>query len=145
MRKFQFRLERVLAWRGTELQLEEHRLKTLSAEMEELEAARARLMLERTLAEREVLARREIEGSELSAHAGYLAGLLRDERRLAGRRREQEAKIAAQHERVLEARRRCRLLERLRGRALAAWRVEADRESEAAAAESHLAALLRNR
>lgn len=139
MRKFQFRLERVLGWRRTQLELEEHKLKTLAAEMDAIERRRAQLALDRTLAERHVLAEPRLDGSLLEAHAAYLAGLSLQEQRLERVRQEQEQRIASQHQRVLEARRRCRLLERLRARALADWQAEADRELENTATELYLA------
>jgi hypothetical protein len=129
----------VLGWRRTQLELEEYRLRQLSAELEGIQREKARLAAERTLAERELLGRAQWDGEDLAAHSAFLSSLGQQERRMKERELEQERRIAAQHERVLEARRNCRLLERLRARAWNAWQAEADRETEALAAEAHLA------
>lgn len=139
MRRFQFRLERVLGWRRTQLELEEYRLRQLSAEMERIRSEEARLAAERTREEHQLLGRDQCAGEDLAAHSAYLEALRRQGKQLEQRRQEQERRIAAQHERVMEARRNCRLLERLRARAWNTWQAQADRETEALAAEAHLA------
>jgi len=58
---------------------------------------------------------------------------------LALRRVACERQSAAQRQKVLEAQRQCRLLERLEHRRHAEWRRAADREMESLAAESFLA------
>src|ERR1039458_7519716 len=58
---------------------------------------------------------------------------------LALRRMACEQQVAAQRQKVLEAQRQCRLLEKLEQRRHAEWRREADREMESLAAESFLA------
>ncbi|MGQ9633804.1 MAG: hypothetical protein ACUVXB_06110 [Bryobacteraceae bacterium] len=139
MRKFQFRLERVLGWRKTQLELEEYRLRQLSAELEAIERHKARLATDRTLTERRLLALPQIDGQELAAHSAYLAALQRQEKQMEVRRQQQQRLIEAQHQRVTEARRQCRLLERLKARAWSAWQAEYDREIETLATEAHLA------
>jgi flagellar export protein FliJ len=139
VRKFQFRLERVLGWRKTQLELEEHRLRQLSAELEAIERNKARLAAERTLAEHQLLSRTQLNGQELAAHSAYLAALHREEKQAERQRQQQQRLIEAQLQRVTEARRQCRLLERLKARAWNAWQAELDRETEALAAEAHLA------
>ncbi|MCL6545765.1 MAG: hypothetical protein K6T61_11090 [Bryobacteraceae bacterium] len=139
MRRFQFRLERVLSWRKTQLELEEYRLRQLSAALEAIERNKARLAAERTLAESQLLSRTQLNGQELAAHSAYLAALHREEKQTEHRRQQQQRLIEAQLQRVTEARRQCRLLERLRARAWSAWQAELDRETEALAAEAHLA------
>jgi hypothetical protein len=47
--------------------------------------------------------------------------------------------IAARQARIVEARRRARLLEKLRGRRLEEWRIAGEREMENFAAEAFLA------
>jgi flagellar biosynthesis chaperone FliJ len=139
MKPFRFRLEKVLAWRHTELELEQYRTKRLAVELEETERARAQLAVDRTAAEQAVLRAASIDGAALAAHDAYLARLERQERELERRRLEQERRLNEQHQRLMEARRRLRLLERLKTRRQEEWLAEWNRELENFAAESHLA------
>ena len=139
MRPFHFRLDKVLAWRRTELELEHYKMKRLSAELEETERSRAKLAAERAVAEHVILRARLIQGADLNAHAARLDYLDRQERALLGRRAEQQRRIAEAHRCLLEARRRLRLLERLKLARQAEWRTDLNRELEAFAAEAHLA------
>jgi hypothetical protein len=137
--KFRFRLEQVLSWRRAASEMEEHKLRRLSFELDRTERARTQVALERTTAERGLLRESAVSGADLSAHAAYLAQLDRQERALHQRRQEQERLVSEQLQQLTEARRRLRLLEKLRVRALAEWQAAADREFEDLAAESHLA------
>ena len=139
MKPFCFRLEKVLAWRRTELELEQYKMRLLCVELEEIEQSRARLTAERMVAQREILRARRIDGADLNAHASRLVYLDGRERALLSRRCEQEQRIAEAHKRLLEAQRRLRLLEKLKAGRHAQWRTELNREIEAFAAESHLA------
>jgi len=139
MKAFRFRLEKVLAWRRTELELEEYKMKQLSAEMDLIERSRAQLSAERTAAEREILGTGSIDGADLGAHAAFLVHLGKQERELLRRRDEQQQRLAGQHQRLIEARQRSRVLEKLKARRHAQWRADANRELEAFAAEAYLA------
>jgi flagellar biosynthesis chaperone FliJ len=139
MQRFHFRLDRVLAWRGTQLEMEQYQMKRLSAVLEQMECDRALLLVERTRAERAVLGGGSIDGADLAAHAAFLVRLGNQERELDRRRQQQEQRLAEQHQHLMEARRRVRLLERLKTRRLAEWELELGRELEQFAAEAHLA------
>jgi flagellar export protein FliJ len=139
VRKFQFRLEQVLAWRRAESEVVEYKLRRLSLELDQIERSRAQVALDRTTAERGLLRASAVSGADLSAHAAHLAGLDRQEQVLRQRREVQERLVSEQHQRLTEARRRLRLLEKLKVRTFAEWRAAADRELEEFAAESHLA------
>jgi len=139
LQSFHFRLEKVLAWRRTELELEQYRMRLLCVELEQIEQSRARLTAERVVAHHEILRARRIDGAELNAHAARLVYFDGQERALLRRRREQEQLIAEAHKRLLEAQRRLRLLEKLKAGRHAQWKTELNREIEAFAAESHLA------
>ncbi len=58
---------------------------------------------------------------------------------LALKRLECQKELAAQQAALVEARRRCRLLERLKERRATEWRSAADRELEELASDSYLA------
>ena len=128
MKAFRFRLDRVLDWRRTEMDLEESRLKQLHAAIASLDRERAELEAERDEASRAVLARKAIDGTELHALSAYREAVKEHFVRLAQRRREREAELAAQQQKLLEARRRLRLLENLKERRRVEWNYEAERQ-----------------
>jgi flagellar export protein FliJ len=139
MQAFRFRLDKVLAWRRTEMELEQYRTKKAALDLEETDRARARLAVDRTATEQSVLGAKSVEGSELAAHGAYLARLGKEESGLQRRRVEQQQRLNQQQQRLMEARRRLRLLERLRERRHQEWLAEAAKELEEFAAESYLA------
>jgi hypothetical protein len=138
MRAFEFPLRQALAWRRTQLETEENKLRQLAAKVEELALAAVRLDLVKGRAEQTVREATAVDAAELWAWAAYRQRLLAESKALAGRKRECEQQVTAQRERTREAQRQCRLLEKLEERRRAAWRVEADREMENLAAESFL-------
>ncbi len=139
MRRFQFRLESVLHWRLLQLELEEAKLQRLFEERHGLDRTLEALAAGKTIAERAVLGADGAPGQALAAldeHRGWLA---RERQRIAARRTDCEARIAAQRQRTIEAERGVRLLERMKHRRLSEWQAEAAREEEALASESYLA------
>ena len=66
-------------------------------------------------------------------------GVRLKEQRIAAQRAAREQDLARQRQTMLEARRRYRLLERLRDRRWEEWRAAASRELENFASESYLA------
>ena len=145
MHSFQFRLGQVLEWRRTQLGIEENKLLQLAAGLEELALAAAKVGLVKSRAEQNVRETRAVEAADLWALAAYRRRLLAQLEALARRRRECQVQLAAQRDRVLEAQRQCRLLEKLEDRRRAEWKVGLDREIENQAAESFLAAWHRRR
>jgi flagellar export protein FliJ len=139
MRAFEFPLRQALAWRRTQLETEENKLRQLAAKVEELALAVVRLDLVKGRAEQTVREATAVDAADLWAWGAYRRRLLAELKALTGRKRECEQQMAAQRERVREAERQCRLLEKLEERRRAAWRIEADREMENLAAESFLA------
>ena len=145
MKAFHFSLERALNWRRVQMEIEENQLKQRAAAVAAVDRARAELEAEGVRAELQVRAWTPLTGSDLSALAGLRLHIRSEETRLAGVRAECLRKLEAQHQVLLEARRRCRLLERLKERRFAEWRLASDKEVEQLAAESHLAGLARRR
>jgi flagellar export protein FliJ len=131
MKAFRFRLEQVLNWRRTELDLEEDRLRKMHRAVEALDRERAELASARDDAGRSLLSRAAVYGADLQLLASYQDAVKRQSARLERSRTERQAEIAAQQEKLMEARRRFRLLEKLRERRLAEWRYESDRQAEA--------------
>jgi len=138
MNRFEFRLQKVMEWREKELEVEEARLKQRSLEVQELDRAYAALKSAEASAENELRGSTAIRGQDLAALAGYRRWAQAHARQLTAERAEASDRLAAQQQIMLEARRRCRLLERLRERRLAAWQAAENKEREEIAAESHL-------
>ena len=113
-------------------------MKRLNAELQRIDRARRELATERAGAERSVLEAGSVAGEELAALAGYLIYAKKEEGSLLLRRRDQEQRNAEQHRKLLEARRKLRLLEKHRARRLAEWRYGLNRELEEFAAEAYL-------
>ena len=131
MKTFRFRLDRVLDWRRTELDMEETRLRQLHAERAALDREKAALESARDNAGRSVLERDSVYGSELQLLSGYRAAVKLLSARLDEKRRTSEQATLAQQQKLLEARRRLRLLENLKDRRLAEWKYEKERQLEA--------------
>ena len=139
MRAFDFPLRRALEWRRTQSELEENALRQLAAKLEELALAAVRLDLVKNRAEAAVRQSATVEASDLWALAAYRQRLLTEMRQLQQQRQEGDLQLAAQRQKVMEAQRRFRLLEKLEQRRHAEWQRQADREMENLAAESFLA------
>ena len=101
--------------------------------------AAVRLDLVKSRAEQTVRESSAVEAGDLWALAAYRQRLIAERQALDQRRTACEREVAAQRQKVLEAQRQCRLLEKLEERRRTEWRLEADRELESLAAESHLA------
>lgn len=145
MKAFQFPLERVLNWRRVQLELEESKLKQMYAALARLDSQRAGWEAAVIRAELEVREWPSLAGRDLSALAGFRLHVKEQEQALETRRLECRKSIEVEQRLLLEARRRCRLLELLRERRWAEWQADSDREIEQLASESHLAGLARRR
>jgi hypothetical protein len=139
MKRFEFRLDRVLEWRRTQLEIELAQLGAFTGEALAVDRRRDQVQADYSAAERSLLSSTSVEAGELGALDRYRVWSRQESQRLAVRRAEWEQKISAQREKVIEARRGCRLLERLKQKRLAEWTVEFDREIENLAGELYLA------
>lgn len=139
MKRFAFPLEGALRWRQRRLELQESRLRSLAAERDAIRERIGQIGQARRRAEQELLGQASIRAEELAALEAYRLRLARERVRLQQAETDCEGRLAAQRERVLEARRDVRLIEKLKERRLAEWQAEADRELEALAAEVFLA------
>jgi len=139
MKRFVFGLESVLRWRRSLFEQEQNRLRALVAERDAIGLRLRELEQLRQRAERALLEAPAVTGGELAALESYRRRLSAERARRQEELAGCERRIQAQRERVVEARRRVRLLERLKERRYAEWEAEANRELEALAAESYLA------
>ena len=145
MKRFDFPLERVRRWRSEQLSLEELKLGQIRAEREKLAAERKQI--ERNLADSQtqVLSGPFLSAFELETLDSYRLHVRDRLRALEDRERACDARMNAQRERVLQARRGFELLDRLRGKAYRAWCDASEKEQEQLAAELFLAKAIRDR
>jgi hypothetical protein len=139
MKRFDFPLERVRRWRREQASLEELKLQQLRAEMAGLQAAQRQIETDRAQSEQQVLAQAYIEPlmlESLDSYRQYTAGKVRH---LESRKQQWEVKVADQLNKVIEARRKFDLLDRLRQAALDEWQAAVNKEQEDLAAELFLA------
>jgi len=139
MKSFQFPLEKALEWRRTQLELEEAKHKREIAAVAAIDRRQAEVEASGVRAETEVRRWNPIESGDLAALAHYRLKVKAEEAALARHRSYAAQKLAAQQKQMMEARRRCRLLERLKERRLAEWSSARDKELDEIAAESYLA------
>ena len=143
MKRFVFPLERVRQWRQTQVDLELAKLQTLFQQLARSQEGAAQLARAVQTAERaleaEAGAGKVLQPMALTALDDYRLYAKREQAVLARQQRELGRQIAAQRNRLIDARRDFRLLEKLRERSHAAWERENDRETEALAGELFLA------
>jgi hypothetical protein len=139
MKRFDFPLERVRRWRREQASLEELKLQQFRTEMASLQAAQRQIEADRVDAEQKVLTQTYIDSLQLESLDSYRQFAAGKVRHLESRRQQWEAKIQEQLNRVIEARRKFELLERLRKSALDEWQAAVDKEQGELAAELFLA------
>lgn len=135
MKRFSFSLERLRRWRRRQLELEQEKLRGMIAQLEQMEAARLRVIEEETRAVSQVIAKREVATDDLLWVESWRNFALRETARLTAAIEEQARRVAVQRQAVLEANRRIEILQRLREEQLSAWRAGHDREQESAVGE----------
>lgn len=145
MKRFEFRLERARDWRRSQLEIELGAAAALAGELARIGEERRSVEAERRAAERSVLAAPAVPASQFAALDAFRRFSDAAAAALDRRRADCEQRLAGQRRRVLEARQRYELLNRLQARALAAWRAAFEREQENLAGELYLARLARRR
>ncbi len=143
MKSFEFQLQKALEWRQAQLELEEVKFKQHLAEVASLDSARAALQAAGSRAEVQVRGWQPVAGRDVTALGGYRLRVRAQEQEIAGRRAQRQTALEKQQAAMLEARRRCRLLEKLKERRKNEWQTAGNRELEELAAESFLAAWVR--
>jgi flagellar export protein FliJ len=127
LKRFAFRLERLLQWRTVEQEREEGRLQALFSEAERLEAERIALETRGKLAEESVL-RPDVLIEERQALGDYRRFLSSERQRLMRLRTELQSRIEAQRLLLVEAERKVEALTHMRDAKLAEWRSQTDKE-----------------
>lgn len=136
---FRFPLQKVLEWRRTQLEIEEARFQQAAESVAELDRALAAWEAAGVSAEVELRTHPSVAALELEALGEFRLHVGRREQEVATQRVARLRHLAERENAMVEARRRCRLLERLRDRRLAEWSKARDRELEELASESFLA------
>ena len=139
MKAFRFALERVLDWRRMELDQAEMAFKQQSAALAEIDRQRAQTETADLRAQMEVRAWRPVSGVDLAALGEFQVESRRRQQKLYASRQQCETELVGRRQAMLEARRRLRLLERLKERRIAEWQTARDLELEQQAAEAYLA------
>jgi flagellar export protein FliJ len=139
MTTFRFRLQKVLDLRHTQLETEESRFKQQLAALAGLDSERAGWAAAGSKAENQVRDFNPLAGSDLTALGNFRLTVKQQQKEIDARRLECHKSLEAQQSVMLEARRRCRLLERLKEKRLAEWTSERDHELEQLASESFMA------
>jgi len=139
MNAFRFPLQKALDWRRNELDLAELKFQQLTAAVAAVDQALAELETAGIRAEILVRDWSPVCGRDLAALGSFRLHVRKKNAELAARRVECAARLAAGRSGMLEARRRFRLLERLKDHRFEAWRLARDKELEELASESYLA------
>jgi hypothetical protein len=145
MKTFQFPLERALHWRRTQLELAEAHVQQQLAAMAAIDQARAELDAMGHRTEVEVRQFSPLGGGDLCALGTFRLAIKARGKALTAKRAECHKELAARQTTLLEERRRCRLLERLKERRWAEWHSAAEKELDELAADSYLAQWARRR
>ena len=146
MARFRFPLKTALHVRRFEAEREQARLEHLRAERDRVLARSAELGAERRSEDTSLASAGARNASvALVAVDQFRQYVVESQRYLASNAQTLDARIADQAARLVEARRRVKLLERLREKKHAEWRALQDRELEQLAADSHTARLASGR
>lgn len=145
MTTFRFPLQKALDWRRTQLELAEARVEQQAAALAAVDRALADLSAMAHRTEMEVRQLPQLEGSDLSALAGFRLSVRVRGRKLTVTRADSQRELSSRQAAVLEARRRCRLLERLKERRWEEWHTASEKELDELAADSYLAQWARRR
>ncbi len=145
MKKFEFRLSRVLEYREEEAGLERTRLGALRSQEKTIEDEKNFLQNQLIEARDEAIGDSALQGSTLQTLAQFKRYVTERTMQLDQTKADLQLKINEQRLRVLEADRRVNLLLKLKGRKQQAWTHEQDKELEALAADSYTAKLAARR
>jgi flagellar biosynthesis chaperone FliJ len=135
VKRFHFPLEKVRGWRRTRFESETTVLERLLAERLATVERRRRVEREADEALRQVLGSAVLSPEQLAAADSYRSWAARESAKLLLSLRALEERIESQRRAVRSAKREADVLDHMREEALARWRQEADRETEAMVAD----------
>jgi flagellar FliJ protein len=138
MALFRFRLQSLLRWRERQAEMAESELHLLIARRDRISSRIHELQQARHEAECGVRDSAEVSAPELAALSTFRRRCVQLEEEQRKSLMECEEEIVQQRRRAVEARRKTRLLERLKERRREEWRLEMDREQERLSSEMQL-------
>ena len=138
MKRFEFSLERVLAWRRMQARVERMRWEQMRGELRAIEVERENLRVERERSRAELQTAGSATSEELEALDKFRRYVDAEQIRLQRKRVESEKRIAAQAGILAAKDRAVKVLEHLREKKQAAWKAEWERETEQMASEAFL-------
>jgi hypothetical protein len=139
MTAYRFSLQKALDLRLKQLEKEEAEFKRQTAALADLDRLRAHLQTAKLQEETMVRDKKILSGYDLAVLAAFRFMVEKRDQEIAARIVEAKKQLDQQQAVMLEARQRCRLLERLKERGLEEWQAARDKELEEMAAESFLA------
>lgn len=145
MKAFRFPLEQVRLYRQEQAELEELKLQRIHAELQSLQHLARQIQAEADQASRTVLGDAHIEAYFLASLDEYREHARNQLKRIAEQSRDCGKRAEVQRQRLMEMRRQFELLDRLKKKAMAEWRMARDKEQEELAAELFLAKRTRDR
>lgn len=139
MKTFQFPLQRVFDWRALQMRAEEEKLSALQHRLGALVHRENALTAAELKSSMGLLKLPSIGGADFQSLAAFQLRMKNERASLKVTRVQLEKQVAEQRNRLLKARRDCRVLEKLREKRWKEWQYLTDREIEDVAAESYLA------
>jgi flagellar export protein FliJ len=137
MKDFRFRLQKAFDWQLEQCELIENRVKGLCRELGYIQAQIAGVQADLVAAEEQVLSASRLDGASLNGLATYRIRLRKRTDSLNAERQGCETRLAQQRVLWTEARKRYRIMERLRHRKFTEYVSELDREWDHLAAETY--------
>jgi flagellar export protein FliJ len=138
MKRFEFRLSRVLDLRRQQADVEQSRLQSLLVQVRRIDDEKKSLESQATDAREQVSRSTSVLGEELSALCGFERHIRNRTAQLDQERNETQLRVQQQQTIVMEAERKVSLLLKLRQRKLTDWTCLEQKELETLAAESYL-------
>jgi flagellar export protein FliJ len=136
MTTFHFRLQRVLEFRGTQFQVAESECHRAAARLRSIQAQQAALAARKSETRKAFANLPEAEGSDLMPLPDWYQWTEKAGSRLSSLERTAVEELQKHRDALIEARRKVRLLEKLRDKRQAEWQQQFDREIEELAADS---------
>lgn len=139
MKKFTFPLERVREWREKQITVEQARLERLLSEKSLIECRRDTLERESRENAAAIAHSASVTSEQLEALDTFHRYVVSQRGVIAPMLADYERRISEQRTRLMEARRRFELLDKLREKKWNLWSADLSREIDAAASEAFLA------
>ena len=139
MKKFQFPLGRVMAFRSTQAKMEEMKLEALYAELRALDTREVALIQQKVQSEKVLKEAASVTGSDLEVFEAFRLAALEEQKRMDKARADCRKRIDAQLQVVMIRHRDVRLLEKLKEQRFEKWEKEMFKEIDRQAEEAYLA------